>query len=397
MGDEITIVLDHTPFYAEAGGQVGDTGYLIASGENVTNALKIEITDTKKNPMGVYLHTGKVLEGEVSVWQPLWATYDNTRRKDTERNHTATHLLQAALRQVLGGHVHQKGSLVNSSGLRFDFTHSQPVSHDELRQVEELVNAQILKNVDVCVTPDVPIDEARKRGAMALFGEKYGNLVRTVEIPDFSLELCGGTHLRNTSEVGLLKITRETGVSSGVRRVEAITGNAVYNYLREQEQKLAQLATLLKSNPNDVLTAAERLVQQKQELEKQNRQLKSGETAQTELAPQDVSGVPVVIHRMDNADGETIANLADKTAQKLGSAVVVIGSVHDGKAAFTAKVTKDLNAKGLHAGNLVREVAKIAGGGGGGRPDFAQAGGRDPGKLQDALDAVPGLVQAQLK
>ncbi len=395
--DEIVIVLDHTPFYAESGGQVGDNGYLTAPAGNVTCALKIEITDTRKNPLGVYLHTGKILEGEVSVGQTVQASVDNTRRKDTERNHTATHLLQAALRQVLGGHVHQKGSLVNPNGLRFDFTHSQPLSIEELHQVEELVNRQILKNTDVRVTADVPIDEARSRGAMALFGEKYGDRVRTVEIPDFSLELCGGTHLRNTSEVGLLKITRETGVSSGVRRVEAITGNAVYRYLREQEQKLAQLATLLKSNPNDVLTAAERLVQQRQELEKQNRQLKSGETAQTELTAQDVNGIPVVVHRMDNTDAETIANLADKTAQKLGSAVVVIGSVTDGKVAFTAKVTKDLNAKGIHAGNLAREVAKIAGGGGGGRPDFAQAGGRDPGKLQDALDAVPDLIKAQIK
>ncbi len=338
-----------------------------------------------------------MLEGEVAVGQTVQATVDNSRRRDTERNHTATHLLQAALRQVLGGHVHQKGSLVNAAGLRFDFTHSQPLTAEELRQVEELVNAQILKNTEVRIQTDVPIDEARSRGAMALFGEKYGDRVRTVEIPDFSLELCGGTHLRNTSEVGLFKITRETGASSGVRRIEAITGNGVYNYLREQEQKLAQLAVLLKSNPNDLVTAAERLVQQRQELEKQNRQLKSGESAQTELTPQDVGGIAVVIHRMDNADAETIANLADRTAQKLGSAVVVIGGINDGKAAFTAKVTKDLNGRGIHAGNLVREVAKIAGGGGGGRPDFAQAGGRDPGKLQDALDAVPDLIKTQLK
>ena len=401
-GDEIVIVLDQTPFYAESGGQVGDAGYLNDPAAydfvdlDVVNLL-VAISDTKKNPLGVYLHTGKVLEGELSVGQTVRARVDDIQRKDTERNHTATHLLQAALRQVLGGHVHQKGSLVNADSLRFDFTHSQPLSLEELHQVEELVNRQVLKGVDVRITADVPIDEARSRGAMALFGEKYGDRVRTVEIPNFSLELCGGTHLRNTSEVGLLKITRETGVSSGVRRIEAITGNAVYHYLREQEQKLEQLATLLKTKPNDVLTAAERLIKQRQELEKQNRLLKSGETAQAELTAQDVNGIPVVVHRMDNADNETIANLADKTAQKLGSAAVVIGSVRDGKVAFTVKVTKDLNAKGIHAGNLVREVAKITGGGGNGRPDFAQAGGRDPGKLQDALDAVPGLVKAQIK
>ena len=396
-GEEIIVVLDHTPFYAESGGQVGDNGLLTAPAGNVTCALKIEVTDTRKNPMGVYLHTARVLEGEVSVGQTVQASINTARRRNIMRNHTATHLLQAALRQVLGGHVHQKGSLVAPDRLRFDFTHSQPISPDEQRRIEQIVNAEILEDADVNIYTDVPIDEARSRGAMALFGEKYGDRVRMVEVPSFSLELCGGTHLSHTAQVGLFKIVSESGVSSGVRRIEAVTGQGAYEYVNRREETLAVVAGLLKTNPNDVVTAAERLIGQRQELERQNRQLKAGGAGQAEdLTPVDVHGIPVVVHRLDGADGETIANLADRTAQKLGRAVIVIGGVTDGKVSFAAKVTKNLVDAGLHAGSLVREVAKLAGGGGGGRPDFATAGGRDPGKLQDALDAVPRLIESQL-
>lgn len=397
-GESIVIVLDQTPFYAESGGQVGDTGHLFATTEGDTESLVIEITDTKKNALGIYLHTAKVLEGTAKVGQAVRGVVDSVRRQSIVRNHTATHLLQAAMRQVLGGHVHQKGSLVAPERLRFDFTHTQAVSYDELHQIEQLVNAQTLQDADVNIYADIPIDEARARGAMALFGEKYGDRVRMVEIPGFSLELCGGIHLKHTAQVGLFKIVSESGVSSGVRRIEAVTGQGAYDYVNRREETLQAVAALLKSNPNDVLTAAERLLQQRQELEKQNRQLKQGGLSNTEdLVPTDLNGIPLVIHRMDGADAETIANLVDRTAQKLGSAVIVIGTLTEGKAGFVAKVTKDLLPQGLHAGNLVREVAKITGGGGGGRPDFAQAGGRDPEKLQAALDAVPGLVTAQRK
>ncbi len=395
-GDEVIVVLDQTPFYAESGGQVGDTGLLTASDGAVTCALKIEVTDTRKNATGIYLHSAKVLEGEVSVGHTVQATVDAQRRCSTMRNHTATHLLQAALRQTLGGHVHQKGSLVSPDRLRFDFTHGQPMTAYEVRQVEELVNAEILADAEVNIYVDVPIAEAKARGAMALFGEKYGDHVRMVEIPGFSMELCGGTHLRHTSQIGLFKIVSEAGVASGVRRIEAVTGRGALDYVNRREEMLAQVAGLLKSSPNDLLKAAERLLTQRQDLERQIRQLKMGGGTQThEFAPQDVNGVPVVVQALDNADPETIANLADRVAQQQQSVVAVFGTVVEGKVYFAAKVTKDLTAQGLHAGNLVREVAKIAGGGGGGRPDFATAGGRDSGKLQEALDAVPRLVAAQ--
>jgi alanyl-tRNA synthetase len=436
-GENVRIVLDRTPFYAEAGGQVGDIGLLTAPAGNTTCALKVEVRDTHKNAAGIYLHSAHVLEGEINTGQTVHAMVDAERRRHIMRNHTATHLLQAALREVLGGHVHQKGSLVSPERLRFDFTHAQPVTPEEIKRIEETVNRQVLADTPVVIAGDVPIADARARGAMALFGEKYGDRVRIVEIPKppdethrnaqersrdtqggrydahgkyhdargkfarcppFSLELCGGTHLAHTSQVGLFKILSETGVAAGVRRIEAVTGQGAFDYVNRREETLAHVAALLKSHPNDVVTAAEHLIAQRQELERQNRQLKAGGGAAqaAELTPRDVQGVPVVVHKMENADAETVANLADRTAQRLHSAVIVLGAVHEGKVAFAAKVTRDLVEKGLHAGNLVREVARIAGGGGGGRPDFAQAGGRDPGKLDEALNAVPGLVETQL-
>ena len=395
-GDTVTIVLDRTPFYAESGGQLGDTGLLTAPAGDTTCALKIEITDAKKTG-GVFFHTGRVLEGEATVGQTVTAAVDSTRRRHIMRNHTATHLLQAALRQVLGGHVHQKGSLVAPERLRFDFTHTQPMTPEEIKHIEEIVNAHVLEDTEVTIFTDIPIAEARARGAMALFGEKYGDSVRMVEIPGFSLELCGGIHLDHTSQVGLFKIVSESGVASGVRRIEAVTGAGAYEFVQKREETLAQIAGLLKANTNDVLTATERLLAQRQDLEKQNRQLRTGggSAQATELTPQDLDGVAVVVKQLDNADPEMLANLADTTAQKLHSAVIVLGTVNAGKVSFAAKVTPDLIAQGVHAGNLVREVAKITGGGGGGRADFAQAGGRDPGKLAEALAAVPSLITAQ--
>ena len=394
-GDSVTLALDQTPFYAESGGQVGDTGSITAPATGTTCALKIEITDTKKTG-GIFFHTGRVLEGEATVGQSVTAAVDAARRRHIMRNHTATHLLQAALRQTLGGHVHQKGSLVAPERLRFDFTHTQPMTAEEIKKVEESVNAHVLADTDVTIFTDIPIAEARARGAMALFGEKYGDSVRMVEIPGFSLELCGGIHLNNTAQVGLFKILSESGVASGVRRIEAVTGAGAYEFVQRREETLMQLAGLLKSSASDVLTATERLLAQRQDLEKQNKQLRASGGAQTaELTPQDLNGIAVVIKQLDSADPEMLANLADSTAQRLHSAVIVLGTVSAGKVSFAAKVTPDLIAQGLHAGNLVREVAKIAGGGGGGRADFAQAGGRDPGKLAEALAAVPGLITAQ--
>ena len=394
-GDEVTVVLKGTPFYAESGGQVGDTGLMVTLPGDTTCALKVEVTDTQRSG-GLILHTGRILEGEARVGQRVLASVDAERRRHIMRNHTATHLLQAALREVVGGHVHQKGSRVDPDRLRFDFTHSQPVSPEEIRRVEDIVNAEILKDETVVVHTDLPIAEAKARGAMALFGEKYGERVRMIEISDFSRELCGGIHLQHTSQVGLFKIVSETGVASGVRRIEAVTGHGAYRFVNQRDETLRSVAALLKSNPADVLTATERLLQHRQELEKQNKALKAGGAAQApELQPELLDGVPVIWRRIDGSDGETIANLADRTAQRLGSAIIVLGSVNEGKISLLAKVTPDLVKQGYHAGNLIREVAKLTGGGGGGRPDFAQAGGKNAEKLQEALDAVPRLVAAQ--
>ena len=389
-GDKAQIVLKATTFYAESGGQVGDTGILddVFGGEH----FRFIVTDTQKVG-GVFLHTGYVEVGKAEVGDMV-NTIVSDIRNSTIRNHTATHLLQAALQTVLGGHVHQKGSLVGPDRLRFDFTHSQPVTPDEIRQIEEIVNTQILNGTPVTVHTDLPIDEARKRGAMALFGEKYGDRVRMVEVPGFSLELCGGTHVENTAQIGLFKIERESGVASGVRRIEAVTGTGAIAYVNGQIEKLTSAAALLKANPNELVAAVERLQAQNKELAQQVKQLKAGGSANAsqELEARDVNGVPFVTQKFDGMDAETLANLADRTAQRLGSAIIVLGSVNEGKVLLAAKVTKDLVAKGFHAGNIIREVAKITGGGGGGRPDFATAGGRDPEKLGAALDAVAGMI-----
>ncbi len=394
--NSVEVILDRTPFYAESGGQVGDTGVLRYSESDTV--FTVDVADTKK-VAGYFLHVVNINDGTLQAGREVHAEVNREQRLATMRNHTATHLLQAALRKVLGGHVYQKGSSVSPERLRFDFTHSSPMTDAQIHEIEEIVNAQSLADTGVIIHTDIPVAEAKERGAMALFGEKYGDKVRMVEVPGFSLELCGGTHLNHTSQVGLCKIVAETGVAAGVRRIEAVTGSGANAYVNRKEETLAHLAGVLKTNVHDVATALDKLISQNRELTQQVRQLKSGQgVAQAaELAPTTVSGVAVVCQAIPSADVETLSNLADRTAQHLGSAVVVLGSVNEGKVTFVAKVTADLLSQGLHAGNLVREVAKIAGGGGGGRPDFAQAGGRNPDKLEEALASVPGLVAAQKK
>ena len=393
QGDEVQVIFDKTPFYAQSGGQIGDAGNINALDGQHGPGLQGLVQDTQKSGM-VYIHTTFISQGRMEVGLMIAAKVDELRRQNIRRNHTATHLLQATLQEVLGGHVHQKGSLVSYDRLRFDFTHSQPVTPDELKQVEEIVNRQIWNGIPVTVHTDLPIAEAKARGAMALFGEKYGDKVRMIEVPEFSLELCGGTHVENTAQIGLFKIISESGVSAGVRRIEAITGRFVYDLITRYEEAQEKDAHLLKTKPPYLTLAIEKIVAENSQLKQQIKTLKAGgsATASQELEARDVNGVPLVTQRFDGMDAETLANLADRTAQKLGSAVIVLGSVQDGKVLLAAKVTKDLVAKGFHAGNIIREVAKITGGGGGGRPDFATAGGRDPEKLQDALDAVAGML-----
>jgi alanyl-tRNA synthetase len=389
-GARVDVVLDRTPFYAESGGQVGDTGSLAGP-----DGADIVVTDCVR-VAGVRLHRCEVRSGRLGVGAGVSAQVDGARRMAVLRNHTATHLLQAALREVLGGHVHQKGSLVAPDRLRFDFTHARPVSADEIRLVEDIVNGRALADMPVHVENGVPLDEARRRGAMALFGEKYGDAVRTVEVPGVSLELCGGTHLDRTSQVGLFKVLSETGVAAGVRRIEAVTGAGAWDHVKHLEDRLRAVATALKAPEADVVGAASRVVAQRAEAEKQLQAARAGAVRADDVTVHAVAGATVVVGRAEGADPAALAALADRAASQHRSAVVVVGGADGSRALFVAKAAPDLVARGAHAGNLVREVAKIAGGSGGGRPDFAQAGGKDPAKTDAALGAVPAIVERQL-
>ena len=395
-GDQVTVAMPVTPFYAESGGQVGDTGWLTADSDGVACALRAEVLDTRKTATGVFLHTVKLLEGELTEGQIVRAQVDIARRRAITRNHTATHLLQAALRRVLGDHVHQKGSRVAPDRLRFDFTHNQSVTYDQRTEVERLVNEWALADEDVTVYRDVPIDEAKQRGAMALFGEKYGDSVRMVEVPGISLELCGGIHIRHTSSIGLFKIVSETGSSSGVRRIEAVTGAAAYQRVVELEIATSRTAAALKTS-GDIYSAVEKLLQQRRDLEKQVKDLQAGSKVNASLPdPVYVDDVPVLTAILSVTDASQLADRTDAAAQQLKSGVVVFGAELDGKVIFAARVTAELIGRGLNAGRLVKEAARMTGGGGGGRADFATAGGRDVTQLKEALSIIPDRVAAEL-
>ncbi len=390
-GETVEIVLDITPFYAEAGGQVGDTGFIRWEGGYA------EVLDTQK-ANDYYLHHARIAEGELTLGMQVHAEVPAQRRTDIMRNHTATHLLHAALRQVLGTHVVQAGSLVAPDRLRFDFTHPQPVSPEELERIESLVNERILDEIEVKVYTDVPIEEARRRGAMMLFGEKYGDLVRMVEIPGFSLELCGGTHLKNTIEAGLFKIIHEGSVSAGVRRVEALTGRATYRWLLEREHALRAVTELLHAPVPELPHTIQRLMRQLKELQEELERVKQSSIAQAvgEMVPFMVGDIPVVAHALPNGDPKMLGVLADRLIQK-GTGVAVLATVHDGKVVLVAKVADEWVQRGIHAGNLVRALAQQVGGSGGGKPDFAQAGGKLPEKLPDAIQSVPELLKQMVE
>jgi alanyl-tRNA synthetase len=388
--ESVQVVLDTTPFYAESGGQVGDTGTLRFSESHVR--FQVRVTDTRK--VGPHwIHTVHIDDDVLRVGQTVWAQVDEDRRRDIMRNHTTTHLLQAALRKVLGSHVHQKGSLVAPDRLRFDFTHTQPVSADELKHIEALVNEHILRDEPVTVHTDIPIEEARRRGAMALFGEKYGDRVRMVEVPGFSLELCGGTHLVRTSQAGLFKIVSETGVAAGVRRIEAVTGRAAAQRVSELEQAVELAAAQMKTNPGNLVPAVEKLLAQRAQLEKEIRRLKESGTPRAPVEVEEIGEVKLALLNLGETDAETLTISLDRETSRLGAAAVVAAVGRSGDRALLAvKAGQDAVKSGVHAGNIVREAAKTVGGGGGGRPDFAQAGGKDTAKLEEALSAARELV-----
>ncbi len=388
-GQAAQVVLDQTPFYAEAGGQMGDTGQLHAEDGAA------QVSDTQKDS-GYWFHTATVTAGELRVGDALDAAIDAGRRFNVQRNHTTTHLLHKALQQVLGPHVQQRGSLVAPDRLRFDFSHDRAMTESERRQVEGLVNEKILDDLAVS-TQEKPLAEAKEMGATMLFGEKYGDVVRVVQVGDYSLEFCGGTHLAHTSQAGLFKIIAEGSSQAGVRRVEAVTGKAALIRLLDQERLLAEVASALKSLPLNAPAAADRL---QSELRTRERELATLQKAAAGGlveglvgGARDVSGFRLVSHAVaDGADADVLRTLAEEVLDRLKSGVVILGGIKEGKVSLAVKVSKDLVGRGLHAGNIVKEAAKLVGGGGGGRPDFAQAGGKDPARLADALAAAERLA-----
>ncbi len=392
-GEEGVVVLEKTPFYAESGGQVGDQGVIKA-----VDAL-FAVADTRKQGGDVVLHIGKATRGALSVGSACVAQVDADRRKATALNHSATHLLHAALRQVLGDHVTQKGSLVNPERLRFDFSHFEPVSPGQLREVERLVNAQVRANHAVSAQV-MPKDEAMKAGAMALFGEKYGEEVRVLKIGDFSTELCGGIHAERAGDIGFCKIVAETGVAAGVRRIEAVTGAGAVEWIENSEHLIQTLAERVKSGRDSLDEKIQQVLDRGRQLEKELEKLKSkmASAAGSDLASQavEINGMKLLVARLDEADPKSLRDLVDQLKNKLGSAAIVLAAAgKDGKISLIAGVTADQTVR-IKAGDLVNVVALQVGGKGGGRPDLAQAGGNDPTKLDQALLGVPGWVRQKL-
>jgi len=385
----ITIILDKTPFHAEGGGQIGDTGYITGP------SGKAEVTDTKSLANGLTYMIAIVTEGSLSKGDEVDITVDKVRNLDIARNHTATHLLQAALRKVLGTHVNQAGSLVTPERLRFDFTHFSPMTNEELAEVEKEVNRQIMKNVELEIE-EMPVDDAIKKGAMALFGEKYGDIVRVVNVPGFSCELCGGSHVPNTSVIGSFRIVGESGTGTGIRRIEAVTGKAAHERAVADAVLLQETATLLKSKEADIPAKIEQLLTALKEAEREVAQL-SHKLATSSLddilaAKEEIHGVSVTAASVTVDSAEGLRDMADMVLDKVGG-IVLLGAVQGDKVSFVCKVDKELTKQGYHAGKIVKAAAVAAGGGGGGRPDMAQAGGKDPQKLEEALKAGKEAVQ----
>jgi alanyl-tRNA synthetase len=391
-GDEGEVILDRTPFYAEAGGQVGDAGELASPG------VHFIVVDTQKRG-AAYSHVGRVAQGKIRVGDALDARVDAERRRATALNHTATHLLHAALRKVLGMHVQQKGSLVAPDRLRFDFSHFQPVTPGELQEIERLVNKEIRRNT-AAQTDVMDYEDAVSAGAMALFGEKYERNVRVLRIGDFSMELCGGTHVERAGDIGFFKITSESGVASGVRRIEALTGDAALEYVEKSDELLRDLSNLVRGSREEVKDkvrdALERIRQMEKEIRSLRDRLASGQGVDLASGAVDIQGVKVVATKIDGADAGALRNAVDQLKDRLKTAVIVLASVDTSdKVVLVAGVTSDVTSR-IKAGELVGTIAAQVGGRGGGRPDFAQAGGSNPAALNAALDSVRELVRAKL-
>jgi alanyl-tRNA synthetase len=391
-GESVELIATVTPCYGESGGQVGDHGQVI------TSEATLRIVDTKKPLSDLPVHVCEVVTGAIKVGAEATIKVDGERRRQIVLNHTATHLLQAALQQILGDHVKQAGSLVTPDRLRFDFSHFSPVSTEELIRIEQLVNRQIRVNAAV-TSKEMTADEAQAAGAMALFGEKYGDVVRVIEVGDYSVELCGGTHTKAAGDIGLFRILSEAGIAAGVRRIEAITGAAALAQVQQQQQTLQRLATLVKSDPQQLEARLQKLLEQQKGAEKELAQLQAKANADRsgELLDhvQEVAGAKLLATRVEGVDGKGLREFSDQLRDKLGSGVLVLASTEGGKVALLVAVSKDLTAK-LKAGELIKPLAEIVGGRGGGRPDLAQAGGTDLDKVEALLQAVPKQLQQLL-
>ena len=389
-GSQVDVILDRTPFYAEAGGQVADRGVLTRASETVGAVL-----DVQAPVRGTSVHRVNVL-GDIALGDTLAAQVDESRRDAARRNHTATHLMHAALRRVLGTHVKQAGSVVDPVRLRFDVTHYAPIEARELEDVEDLVNEHILRDAEV-VTEVKDLEAALRGGAMALFGEKYLDRVRVVSVGDFSVELCGGTHVCRTGEIGLFKVVSETSSAAGVRRIEAISGTGAFGHYREATDSVQRLASLLKVQDDGLAAAVEKLMTERRRQDREIAELKAklARTGVGDLVAQarEVGGLKVLAAKLDGVEREQLRPLADTVRQKLGSGLVVFGTVENGRVALISAATKDIAGKRVHAGRVISRVAKLVGGGGGGRPDMAEAGGKNPEALVDALERVYEIVR----
>ena len=395
IGEEAALILDKTTFYAESGGQVGDIGVITSEG------FTFEVTDTVKTASGVYLHVGQVTDGLAKVGTDVKVLVDEDTRWATMRNHSAAHLLQAALRDVLGTHVEQAGSFVSPTVSRFDFSHFSAMTPDEIKAVEQKVNAKILENLPVTMT-EMPIEEAKKLGAMALFGEKYGDIVRVVKMGDFSTEFCGGTHVDNTGRLGLYKIISESSVAAGVRRIEAVTGFGVLDYIAQNDALISRTASALKvTSAKDLESKATAMSAEIKELQKKNEELSAelaANAAKDMLGDaKEIGGVKLVTSKVEGVQGGDLRTMADSAASSDASLVAVFASVCGEKLSFACACGADAVAKGAHAGNIVRAVANVAGGSGGGKPDSAMAGGKDLSKVDDALQEAENVLAGMLK
>lgn len=392
--DEAIIILDKTPFYPEGGGQAGDVGTLVDKDDNEIGV----VTDTKKGPNNTIKHFVK-LNKEIKVGDVVVLNVNKSDRMSCARNHSATHLLHKALKEVLGNHVNQAGSLVNKERLRFDVTHFEAITKDELKLVEQKVNQAIFNSLPI-VCENMNIDEAKNKGAMALFGEKYGDVVRVVSMGDYSVELCGGTHLTNTSQIGMFKILSESGVASGVRRIEAITGEHVYNYINSKENTLNEVCNTLKTKEDVLVSKVNSLVDENKNLAKELKELKTKMSLQSVDSlldsKVDINGVNLVTAKFENMDMNTLKEVSDSLRDKLVSGVVVCCNVSDDKLNIVATASKDVLEKGIHCGNIVKEISKIAGGKGGGRPNMAQAGAPDTDKCDEVLSFSKEVIKSQI-